>query len=517
MPDRRRVEAEDDDHERPSRQVQGDQAARRRVQLAPGRVQGHGRRSPRPTPTTASTATHTAATAKSTRRRPRPSRTPRPASWPPPPAAPGHGQEGPQEGLIDAIERGQGPTGPRPRSIGSDDEGRDDSKGLPRVVAAFSFRGGLTGQSGLARHHPEDLLPAVLPLGLDRRQPEAELGVDVDLGVGRGRGRPLDRLGCGRRVPAGVGRGRPAASGRWSPASAGRRRASPAASASLAVSARRASISSLSLRTWSNSSRIELGLLAVERGEPLEHHHHGLMKLVEHLLLHQAELVDQEVHRRVDRPRPGSPRTVARSWPLGGISAGRGHRPDGSGRTGRGSVGSTVASAPRPARRSGPSTRGRGRGGESYRARSACRPTRSSSPSSIRAKRTGLVVDEDAVLPEQVDDPDPVGREHQAAMELRDVGLDDPDLAGRRPADQGQVPVHPPDGLADRPAWQLPGHAGRRARRLRGRSPGHLGPDRERPDLDRPAPLEPARPLGRVAAVGPGPAPEVDAVDTAPR
>jgi len=34
-------------------------------------------------------------------------------------------------------------------------------------------------------------------------------------------------------------------------------------------------------------------LIAVHRPEHLDHHGHGLLKLIKHLLLHQAELIDQ--------------------------------------------------------------------------------------------------------------------------------------------------------------------------------------------------------------------------------
>ena len=34
-------------------------------------------------------------------------------------------------------------------------------------------------------------------------------------------------------------------------------------------------------------------LIAVHRPEHLDHHGHGLLKLIEHLLLHEAELIDQ--------------------------------------------------------------------------------------------------------------------------------------------------------------------------------------------------------------------------------
>ena len=40
-------------------------------------------------------------------------------------------------------------------------------------------------------------------------------------------------------------------------------------------------------------------LLAVHRAEHLDQHAHGLLELVEHLLLHHAELVDQGHEHRV--------------------------------------------------------------------------------------------------------------------------------------------------------------------------------------------------------------------------
>ncbi len=99
-------------------------------------------------------------------------------------------------------------------------------------------------------------------------------------------------------------------------------------------------------------------------------------------------------------------------------------------------------------------------------------------------------------------------------MEFGNVRLDDPDPAGRRPADQDEVPVHPPEGLAQRPAGQLPGHAGQRvvARRLPLRP---FQPHRIGTDLERPALFEPTRTLRGIPAVRAGPAPEVDAEEVA--
>jgi hypothetical protein len=42
-----------------------------------------------------------------------------------------------------------------------------------------------------------------------------------------------------------------------------------------------------------------LHLVTVHRPEHLDHHSHGLLKLVKHLLLHQAELIDQRHQERV--------------------------------------------------------------------------------------------------------------------------------------------------------------------------------------------------------------------------
>ena len=170
------------------------------------------------------------------------------------PATPRHGHEGPQEGLIATSERAGRGLGPAPSSDRHRTRGRDDPRFSLGSVAAFLPRS-RPGRSGLARHHAEDLLPAILPLRLDRRQPEAELGVDVDLAVGLGHVRPLERRVLGAGEP-------PSASGpsatEWPlVAGLGRRGALAASSASLAVSRRKVSISSLSLRTWSNSSRIE--------------------------------------------------------------------------------------------------------------------------------------------------------------------------------------------------------------------------------------------------------------------
>ena len=157
----------------------------------------------------------------------------------------------------------------------------------------------------------------------------------------------------------------------------------------------------------------------------------------------------------------------------------------------------SAATARSPVRRRGRGARGPLLGGgaaASYRGRSKCRPTRSSSPSSSRAQRTGSSLTKIAVLAEEVDDPDARRGEHQAAVELRDVGLDDPDPAGRRPADQDQVagPSARPTGRSPGPAAprSRPGSAGPRGRPARA---GHSGRTANGPIwIARPA-LEPAR------------------------
>ena len=294
------------------------------------------------------------------------------------------------------------------------------------------------------RQDLEDLLPAGLALLLDGRDPLVDPGDGVlrradrtrgadrarsgDAGGtlvrawARGRRRRRRQVRAGRRRDGGVGAGRAPRSrrdgrrrgrvdlGRWrlgrggsgGPVGRRRRGRGPGRRSSTAAAAgwggggaaacrpgdlASSSFSSCSSRdrscSRSSSSRITSICSRCIDAEHLDQHAHGLLELVEHLLLHHAELVDQRHEHRIGLTRGGAGRRRADA----GVGGGTSSTPAAEATTGYGGVGIGI-SGPAKAGNAGTARR-RPAGGRGRRA-AAARASRRTSRGSGRGHGPGL-------------------------------------------------------------------------------------------------------------------------------
>ena len=213
----------------------------------------------------------------------------------------------------------------------------------------------------------------------------------------------------------------------------------------------------------------DLHLVPVLVAEPLDDHRHDLLELVEHLLLlphllwHRAGRV-REMHEgrilelpdprggRADPPghlparrRAGARPGLSRSWTVDGghrehVPASRGHAP----RVPRTIPAASVADAGRIA-------------SETDQDRTDPQFVAVVDPPRADARP----VDDDPAATEQVDGPDSHRRAQEAAMEPRDPGGRQPDLAMGGPSHQGQRAVHLPGGWLGRLVREFQDHAAR--------------------------------------------------------
>ena len=200
-------------------------------------------------------------------------------------------------------------------------------------------------------------------------------------------------------------------------------------------------------------------LLAVHRAEHLDQHAHRLLELVEHLLLHQAELVDQRHERRVG----ALGLEPAGDGDVGGDDLDAGSRGDDGERRGRHRQ---PRSEERRQARRGAEGRPTGdvtailAGGQAvgHLAGRLVIPDPglpASDPHAVppdpqhvavgqggEAHRLG--VDGDAPAAADVNDPEPRRGTEQAGVERRDARVGQPEFAALGRPDQGHHPVHRP-------------------------------------------------------------------------